>query len=171
MVKTLLDPCSMIRVQTWDSRAVVPSKVEQALGIAWPREVGATACGGADIICTGPTDWLMIATDPDGAALRQGLNETFEGSGYTAIDVSQALARIEIEGPEARALLTKGCALNLDAPRFPPGRAARTRFAGMPVTLRCTRPSAFECLVATSYRDYLVAWLTDAATEFSEAVS
>src|SRR3984957_13116187 len=80
MVRSLLDPCSIVRVQTWDSQAAGSSKVEQALGIAWPRETGASVSGRVDIICTGPTDWLVIASDLDGAELLQRLDQAFMGS-------------------------------------------------------------------------------------------
>ena len=72
-----------------------------------------------------------------------------------------------LDDPEARVLLAKGCALDLDRSRFPPGRCARTRFAGMPIILSRTQPSTFELILASSYGDYLFLWLTDAATEFS----
>ena len=167
MLNSLLDPCIIIRVQSWDSQAVVPSKVEQAFGIGWPREIGAAASGRADILCTGPTDWLVISTNPDGPSLLQDLDKAFEESAFRATNVSSALARIEIDGPEVRVLLNKGCELDLHPPRFPPGRCARTRLAGMPVIIRCTSASTFECIVASSYRDYLVSWFTDASLEFA----
>jgi sarcosine oxidase subunit gamma len=168
MLKAFLDPCSITRVQSWDSKAPVPAQLEQTLGIAWPQETGAVTSGRVDIICTGPTDWLVIAPDPDSTAeLLKRLDAAFEGSAFRATSVSQALARAEIDGPDARSLLAKGCSLDLHSSRFPPGRSARTRFAGMPVIVRCTQESTFECLVTSSYRDYLLAWLTDAATEFS----
>ena len=80
MLKSLLDPYTIIRVQTWDAQADVPSEVEQELGIAWPQEIGSVASGRADIVCTGPTDWLVIASDPDTNALQKTLDEAFEGS-------------------------------------------------------------------------------------------
>jgi sarcosine oxidase subunit gamma len=167
MLNRVLDPCSIIRVQTWECEAAAPLKVEQMLGVAWPKETGTVARGHADIICTGPTDWLVIASDPDTNALLQQFDEAFQGSAFRTANVSQALARVEIDGPEARVLLNKGCALDLHPPHFPPGRCARTRFAGMPVIVRCTQESTFECIVASSYRDYLVSWFADAAIEFS----
>jgi sarcosine oxidase subunit gamma len=166
MFKTLIDPCSIIRLQSWDCEIPAPSKIEQVLGSAWPNETGVAASGRVDILCVGPTDWLVIDTHPETGALLQQLAEAFEGSAFRATNVSSALARIEIEGPEARVLLSKGCALDLHPPCFPPGRCARTRLAGMPVIVRCTRASTFECIIASSYRDYLVSWLTDAAAEF-----
>ena len=165
MVRSL-DPCSIVRVQTWDSQAAAPAKVELALGIAWPRETGASVSGRVDIICTGPTDWLVMASDLDGAELLQRLDQAFMGSLFRATNVSQALSRMEIDGPDARMLLAKGCSLDLHPPCFPPGRCARTRFAAMPVIIRCMQGSTFECVVTSSYADYLRSWLTDACEEF-----
>jgi sarcosine oxidase, subunit gamma len=167
MVKPLPDLCSIVRVQTWDSQAVAPLTVERALGITWPMETGTVASGRADVICTGPTDWLVMTAHPDAAPLLQRLHETFGGSAFRATDLTQALALVEIAGPDARVLLAKGCALDLHPSRFAPGCAARSRFADMPVIVRCIRESTFHCIVESSYRDYLILWLADAAAEFS----
>lgn len=172
MLSRVLEPCGIIRVQTWDSNVTGVSKpagfanAEHALGATWPELVGATANGHADILCTGPTDWLVIAHDPDITGLLHGLGEAFEGSSFRATNASHALTRIAIEGPDARVLLTKGTALDLDPTCFPPGRCARTRFADISVIVRCMRTSAFELIVASSYHEYLISWLNDAATEF-----
>ena len=172
MLSRVLEPCGIIRVQTWDSKLTgLPkpaglAKAEQALGATWPELVGATANGHADILCTGPTDWLVIAPDPDITGLLHGLGEAFEGSSFRATNASHALTRLAIEHSEARVLLAKGTALDLDPTCFPPGRCARTRFADIPVIVRCKRMSAFELIVASSYHEYLISWLNDAAREF-----
>jgi sarcosine oxidase, subunit gamma len=166
MLKFLLDPCTIVRVQSWDSEIRVPSTVEQALGATWPQDMGTIANGRADILCVGPADWLVMTTELDGTALVQRLNEAFEQTTFCATNVSQGLARIEVGGPEVRVLLNKGCALDLHPSRFAPGRCVRTRFAGMPLVIRCTRPFAFECIVALSYQHYLLSWLNDATVEF-----
>ena len=74
MLKPLLDPCSIIRVQTWDCGASAPSKVEQVVGTPWPQETGAVAKGRADILCTGPSDWWVLTSDPDAIALKKQLS-------------------------------------------------------------------------------------------------
>jgi sarcosine oxidase, subunit gamma len=168
MLKSLLDPCSIIRVQAWECELPAPSVVEQVLDIAWPKATGAVASGGyADILCTGPTDWLIVSTDPDFEPLLERLQEAFERSAYRATNMSSALRRTQIEGTHARALLSKGGGLDVHPQTFPPGRCARTRLAGMPVIVRCTEESTFQCIVAASYGDYLDSWLADAALEFS----
>jgi sarcosine oxidase, subunit gamma len=172
MIKSPAHSASISRVQTWDSTASVPLDVERALDVAWPTEVGTVTCASAaDILCTGPTDWLVIATNEDLPGLREQLAAAFQGNPFRATDVSIALARIEINGPDSRDVLAKGCSLDLHPSRFPPGRCARTRFAAMPVVVRCTQANEFDCIVARSYRDYLLSWLEDAALEFSKGPS
>jgi sarcosine oxidase, subunit gamma len=166
MLKGVVGPSSIIRVQTWDSEARPAPAVIQVLGGAWPQKTGIVASGGIDTICVGPTDWLVLAADPDPTPLLRRLDVLFAGSTFRATNVSQALIRVKIEGREARDLLAKGCALDLHPQRYPPGQSSRTRFADMPVIVRCMRPSTFECIVALSYADYFLSWLEDAALEF-----
>jgi sarcosine oxidase subunit gamma len=163
----MLEPCGIIRVLTWDSGAVVPSTVEGILGTAWPRKVGLVVSGHVDVLCTGPTDWWLIAAGADVAALLERAKAACEGSAFCATDLSHAFVRVEIEGRESRALLAKGCAVDLYPSLFPSGRCVRTRFAGVPVIIRCIHESTFEGIVPSSYWDYLHSWLTDAAVEFS----
>jgi sarcosine oxidase subunit gamma len=162
-----LETCGIVRVQTWQSQVDVTSKAAQWLGVAWPERACTLTNGRADVLCIGPTDWLVLAPDPDVAWLLQALEVAFDVDSFRATDLTQALARVEIEGAEVRALLAKGCSLDLHPSRYPPGHYARTRFGGMPVVVRCQRETVFECIVASSYRDYLVSWLADAALEFS----
>ena len=166
MLKRVLDPCSVIRVQTWDNNERAPVAVAEVVGVAWPQETDTVAGGRADIFCVGQTDWLVLATDPDATPWLHQLGAAFLGSTFRATNISQALIRLQIEGPEVRDLLEKGCSLDLYPPLFPPGRAARTRFAGMPVIVRCTGASNFELVVTQSYADFLSSWLADAELEF-----
>ena len=163
----VLEPCGIIRVQTWDSGAVVPPLAEGILGTVWPRKAGLVESGHVDVLCIGPTDCWLIAADPDVAKFLERFKAACEGSAFRATDLSQAFAQVEVEGSESQALLAKGCALDLHTSRFTSWRCVRVRFAGMPVILRCVRDSTFHCIVASSYRDYLISWLTDAALEFS----
>ena len=159
MRSRLLDPCTFIRVQKWNSHATANQEVETVLGAPWPKQPGTIASGHADILCIGPADWLVTATNSDAKALHQRLEVTFEGSAFRATNVSQALARIEVQGPEVRALLLKGCALDLHP----------SRFAALPTVLSCKGPTNFECMFVASYQEYLLSWLADAAEEFLDS--
>lgn len=165
----VLESGGIIRVQTWNSDADTPATLEQMIGTAWPRKVGLSATGHVEVLCTGPTEWWLIADGPDVVALLTRLEAACEGSAFRATDLSHAFARLEIEGTESRMLLAKGCALDLHPSRFPSGRCTRTRLADMPVIVRCVQDSIFQCIVASSCRHYLLSWLSDAAVEFSNS--
>lgn len=187
---SVLEPCTILRVQSWDIRKTAPSRAEEAAGVLWPKVTGTFARGAAEVVCVGPTDWLVLAGASGGTiagaraantnaaagtphtagsasvALLSALAAAFQDSTFRITDVSQALARLQIAGPQARPLLAKACSTNVSPQAFPVGRSARTRFAGMPVVVRCLEPETFECIVSQSYREYLVAWLADAAVEY-----
>jgi len=167
MVRTIPDPCRILRVQSWDLKAVLPPGIEPLLGVTWPRVTGVVETGRADVLCVGPTDWLTITSGTMDSQLLLNVDGALQGSTFRATDVSCALARIEIQGPHSRRLLSKACALDVHSSKFPPGRVARTRFAGVPVVVRCKHDTEFECIVARSHHDYLLAWLHDAAAELS----
>jgi sarcosine oxidase, subunit gamma len=164
MLSRLLGPASIVRVQSWDCMASPPPALDQILGTPWPRDVGAVASALADALCVGPTQWLVIGGDAGEREPGQGLRKALMGSSFRATDVSQALARIEIEGAGAREALLEGCSLDLHPDRFPMGRCATTRFASVPLVLRRRAPWTFEAIVAVSYREYLLTWIADAAT-------
>ena len=168
MRKVVLGACSIIRIQSWDSEARAPASVNDVFAVAWPQKTGTVASGRVDIICVGPTDWLVLAADPDATFWLHQFDTLFQGSTFRATNVSHALIRIQTEGPEVRDLLAKGCSIDLHPPLFPPGRSARTRFAGMPVIVRCTGSSTFELIITQSYAEFLLSWLDDAALEFSK---
>lgn len=170
MPKRVLGLCTIINIQSWDTKALLSPPVEDLLGIVWPKEVGSVSQGCADVICVGPTNWLLFTADLDPTSWLQRLEIALQESSFRATDVSKAMARIQIDTPHARDLLAKGCSLDLHPTRFPPGCAARVRLGGMPVIIRCTDASTFECMVTLSYTDYLVCWLEDAALEFSGVI-
>jgi sarcosine oxidase subunit gamma len=170
MRNTVLDACGIIRVQSWNVETVAPPMLESMLAVSLPRATGTIARGRADILCIGPGDWLVIALDSEFAGFQESLGKALQGTAFNATDVSQALSRIEVEGPEIRDLLAKGCSLDFHPPLFPPGRALRTRFAGIPVIVRCTGTATFELIVTRSFLDYLIAWLADAELEFETPI-
>jgi sarcosine oxidase, subunit gamma len=162
MHSRVLDPCPIVRVQSWDATASATSALDEVVGVKWPREVGSVATGIVGVLCLGPTEWLVIGVEPDGVELGAKLGAAVVGSPFRATDMSRALARVELSAHDVREFLLKGCSLDLRPDRFPAGRCARTRFAGVPAILRCRDSSRFEGIVATSYREYLLAWIADA---------
>ena len=78
-------------------------------------------------------------------------------------DLSDALVTIALEGPDAGAVLARGCGLDLRAGSFGAQACARTRLAQLPVLIRRPAASRFELVVDRSAAQYLQDWLVDAA--------
>ena len=162
MLSRLLDPCGIVRVQSWDILAHMPAAIDEVVGALWPRQLGTVASGQIDVLCVGPADWLAMGGGADGVELCGKLGAILADSPLRATDVSQSLTRMEFEGPDVREFLQKSCSLDVHPAIFPPGRCTRTRFAGLSMILRCHNRSKFEGIVSTSSREYLLAWVADA---------
>ncbi len=115
----------------------------------------------------GPDEWLVTA--PEGAApdLMGRITRALASRQATVIDLSASRAVIEITGPRARALLEKGCGLDLHPRAFGPGCCAQTLFARLPVILdQLSAAPAYRLFVRRSAARWLAEWLIDAAQEF-----
>ena len=156
-----LKSCTIFRAQSWDAAATPPPAISQMVGTAWPHQVGAVATGLVDILCIGPTDWLILGISPNTGDLCANLGEALLETPLRATDISQAYTRLQFEGPDVHEFLLKGCSLDLHPSHFPIARCARTRFAGVPTVLRHHASSAFEAIVPVSYQQYLLAWIAD----------
>jgi heterotetrameric sarcosine oxidase gamma subunit len=165
----LLEQCAQVRVQSW-SIPKDPPPVGALLQETWPLNTGTVARGEVEVLCLGPTEWLVSTPDPGEApALVQRLSSMFADTSFRATDMSSALARFRIAGPNSRALLSKGTGLDLRPNAFRPNRCTRTRLAEIPVVIRCADEFVFECTVTVSCKDYLFQWLVDADFEFGIA--
>ena len=118
----------------------------------------------------GPDEWLVTA--PEGAApdLRGRIMRALASRQASVIDLSASRAVIEISGPRARALLEKGCGLDLHPRAFGPGSCAQTLFAKLPVIIdQLSAAPAYRLFVRRSGSRWLAEWLIDAALEFAVA--
>jgi sarcosine oxidase, subunit gamma len=169
MLETSLDPRAILRLQSWQIDAPPPAALEETLGLEVQRTVGAVTQVGphTQLFCTGPTDWLLLAAAADSDQLLATLTPALAAHPYRLTDVSSALARFLLRGAHATTVLSMACALDTDPAAFPLGRCARTRLAAIPVVLHRRDAQDFEGIVASSYRDYLLAWLNDAVLGFA----
>ena len=118
----------------------------------------------------GPDEWLVTA--PEGAApdLMGRLMRALANRQAMVSDLSASRAIIEVSGPRARALLEKGCGLDLHPRTFGPGSCAQTLFAKLPVILDQTSAApAYRLFVRRSAARWMCEWLIDAALEFAVA--
>jgi len=162
MASRVLPDCAIIQVQSWAMPASVPESALDVVGAKWPMATGLTTRGWADVLCIGPTDWLVVWPEAAPVVRSREIAAALRGSTFRTTNLLSALVRIELGGRESRSVLSRSCSLNVNPDDFGSGRCARIRFAGLPVVLRCHRTDTFEFLVARSYRAYLFARLADA---------
>jgi sarcosine oxidase subunit gamma len=146
--------------------------VESVTDLRLPGAAGAMASGLlASILCLGPDEWLVLSETQPGPALLASLRKALGGLAAAITDVGDARVVYAVSGSNARALLAKGCGLDLHERTFAPGRCAQSVLAKVPVILvhRSGVPPVFDLYVARSFRDYAWDWLQAAALEYATA--
>ena len=137
------------------------------LGTSLPSRYGDVSANGPhSVLWLGPDEWLVVSgADPD--ALTRRLVGAIDGDHAAAVDVSANRTVLALRGPAARAVLQKGCPLDLHPRAFGVGRAASTTLARVPVLLWQTGPDSYHLLPRSSFADYVARWLLDAMHEFT----
>ena len=116
-----------------------------------------------DLVWNGPERWLAISSDRAIAARLSG-----ELGRLAAIcDQSDALAILRIAGPKARAVLAKGCPIDLPPRAFRPGDAALTAIAHVGLHLwQVDEAPTFELAIPSSMAGSFARWLSASMSEF-----
>ena len=120
-----------------------------------------TSGDNCNVLWLGPDEWLVTADDSQREKLLLQPH---------AVDLSASRAVLELSGADARAILAKGCTLDLRAAAFRAPQCAQTLLAKAQVLLQAMgeqtadRP-AFRIFVRISFSPYLAEWLLDAAAE------
>lgn len=105
-----------------------------------------------------------LATHPLVQKLAPVLGES--GLPGQVVDLSANRTTLELSGPSARAVLEKGCHVDLHPRSFGPGRAVSTLLGPVPLVLWQTAADTYRLLPRASFTDYTVRWLLDAMREF-----
>ncbi|KKF02838.1 sarcosine oxidase subunit gamma [Mycolicibacterium obuense] len=121
------------------------------------------------VIWLGPQEWLAVSADRAGEQMEAALRAATAAHGGAAVDVSAQRTSLRLRGANARALLAKGCSLDLHPQAFGPGDAAQTMLghAGVVLMPMSDDGTDYRVIVRASYARYLADWLIDAAEEFS----
>jgi sarcosine oxidase subunit gamma len=133
-----------------------------ALGFALPRE----ACRSASLNDThalwlGPDEWLLLSV-PE-AGLGDRLEAAMAPHPHSLVEVSDRQIGLLVAGPEAEAVLSVGCPLDLDQAAFPIGMCTRTVLSKAEIVLWRTGAQTFHLEVWRSFSAYLRAFLTASA--------
>ncbi|TRW85480.1 sarcosine oxidase subunit gamma [Mycolicibacterium sp. 018/SC-01/001] len=123
----------------------------------------------ASVIWLGPQEWLAISATRDGEELEAALRAAVATYGVAAVDVSAQRTSLRLRGANARAVLAKGCSLDLHPRVFGPGDAAQTMLghAGVVLMPMSDDGTDYRVIVRSSFARYLADWLIDAAGEFA----
>ncbi|MGC6531344.1 MAG: sarcosine oxidase subunit gamma [Candidatus Puniceispirillaceae bacterium] len=108
---------------------------------------------------------LMVEAGSEGALAKQ--IEDQQGKQTISVnDVSDALTSLHLKGPAIRDVLAKGCALDLHPDHFKAGQCAQTMLSHAAVTLVALADDEMLVICRTSFTEYTVAYLCDAALEY-----
>ena len=119
------------------------------------------------ILGLGPDEWLVVTSDRRRARIERMLREALAGRHAAVTDVSHGRAVLVLSGPDAPALLAKGCSLDFHPRVFGPGRCAQSRLAKCQALIhQTTGAPEFEIHVSRSFAQYAWTWLEDAGQEF-----
>ena len=148
----------LIEIKSWLPEHNTGLQVPTLAGHTLPSRVGTTMRSPWRVLCLAPAEWLLISENAPPKPDSRGLVLT---------DVTDGVAVLNVRGPLALDVLSKGCGLDFEPRAFPLGSCARTRFGQMSVIVeRVDDKPAFDLYVARSYCRFLSDWLKDAAVEF-----
>ena len=148
--------------------------IKKALGFALPTQA-CTAAGKADglhILWMGPDEWLVVAPPENEPLIMEKLIKALEGLDAALVDVSESRTVIQLSGQQARAVLNKGCSIDLHPRTFTPGQVVNTLLARAHITLhqtatqKSTRFPTYDIYVHRSYAEYMWSWIEDASREY-----
>lgn len=131
-----------------------------------PANNTVSSAGARHLVWLGPDEALLLCEAGMERDLRRKISDDLAGQHFAATNVTDALCVLQVEGPDVRAVLAKGCALDLHPRKFTPGQCAQTMLAHAGVTMIATDGDCFLLICRTSFAAYTLDWLEDAALEF-----
>ena len=129
--------------------------------------------GETSVLWLGPAEFLVVAPaeahESLGGDLIQALQSALADGEGQVVDLSANRTTFELTGPRARAVLEKGCSLDLHPREFKAGTAYSTVIGNIPAILWKTGEESFRVLPRASFADFLGRWLLDAMREYASA--
>lgn len=142
-------------------------RLAKVLGTELPARCGEVAIGhDVTVLWLSPDEYLVISQSVGGSTLVSYLRAGAAAGDSAVLDLSANRTTLRLEGPSARAVLEKGCPLDLHPRAFSPGTAVATSIGRVPVLLWKVEDESYRILPRASYADFLGRWLIDAMAEF-----
>ena len=124
-----------------------------------------TAAGDRLAVWLGPDEVMILLEAGAETAMARQIKDAGSKDHIAVNDVTDALTSLSLTGPSVRAVLAKGCALDLHKDYFTSGMCAQTTLSHAGVTILCKDADEFIIICRTSFTDYLVDYLCDAALD------
>lgn len=143
----------------------------EVLGLALPQVPNTVASTAKTIaFWLSPDEWLLRSVEPapSGTGLQSRLETALAGHFFATTDQSSGYSVIQLHGPKARAVLAKGCPLDLHPSVMSPGQCAQSHYFRASVLLRplAADGNAWEIIVRRSFADSTARMLLDAMSEY-----
>jgi sarcosine oxidase subunit gamma len=137
-----------------------------------PAGCGSVAGNGdVSVLWLGPEEFLVVAPreahESLGGGLLQALRDALGDGEGQVVDLSANRTTFELTGPRSRAVLEKGCSLDLHPRVLKAGTALSTEIGNIPVVLWKTGEETFRLFPRASFADFLGRWLLDAMREYA----
>ena len=147
------------------------SRIARVAGNLPARCGEVTGTDSISVLWLGPSEFMVVAPeaahDSLGGNLIGSLVEALGAAPGQVVDLSANRTTFELSGPRARAVLEKGCALDLHPRSFTPGMALTTEIGNIPVVLQKTGEDSFRIFPRASFAEFLGRWLLDAMREYA----
>ena len=141
--------------------------VKAVTGCAFPPKANRfQSAGERHVVWLGPDEYLLLCEAGKEQELQDSLNSMITSSHFAITDVSDSLCALSLRGPAVRAVLAKGCGLDLHPTQFAAGQSAQSLLALSAVTLMAVADDAFILICRTSFAPYVQRWLADASLEY-----
>lgn len=164
----VIRPVSVGKILLQRSNSVAEDKMAK-LGIDIPMEVGRRT-GDRDrqvsVLCLAPDRWMLICPENITGQLAADIERATGSDSIFATVMTDQYLCLDIAGGNSRALLAKGCGLNLDAEVFTGDHVASTLLAQADIVLWRPEITSFRILFDVSLENYLRDWIRGASAEF-----
>jgi heterotetrameric sarcosine oxidase gamma subunit len=153
-------PRSMLNVRGDPADAGLASALRESFNVTLPLEPNTvTAAGATRALWLGPDEWLLVSE-------RRALQPPASPGRGTLTDLSHGRAVLRLSGADVRAVLAKGCGLDLHPREFPVDRCAQTAIAKVSVILDHVQLDVFDLYCPRSYARSFWGWVTEACAEY-----
>ena len=115
------------------------------------------------ILWNGPKNWLFVSTKKN---LLKDILQNFEETDFAITDLSHSRAIIEIQGPETKEVLKKGCPFNFNI--LKKNKSINSTYNGITLTIDMSdeNPDTVRLFALRSFRESLYHSITDASLEY-----